>query len=516
MIRPFAAQPNVLHARPRLTVVATILGCMVAVCIISYFALIHASLRLDEAQSLWQTSHSIGDTLRVVAQDIHVPLYHIILHFWQLYFGHGVVTLRLLSLVFFLITIPLVYVLARYVLAIGWALFATVIFSLAPFMEWYANEARMYTLLAMMATMSQIYFLSIIQQRKRAWGGYGLTALIGAYSHYFFSFNLAAQGLFFLTNRKKFAPGSFKRFVVVAILVTVALAPWLIYFHSLGSGKNTTPHLVRPSTVDFFNAFSQFLFGFQDNYINTILVSCWPLTILIAFLAIRRGQEVTPEISYMATAALGPVTIAYLLSFVVNPFYLSRYMISCVAPLLIVIVWLISHYGRRLASFVAALMVVIVALTSVQQDLSFATPVKENYKAVAQTISSQATSQDVIVVSAPFTIYPFEYYYNGNAQIDTLPLWNRQSPGAIPTFNAKTMPSQVKQIAANHRYVYLVLSQNQGYESAVKQYYLHHYPQLYKHTYSADLTLYVFRVGYDKVPPLGSAPTLIKSTANAQ
>jgi mannosyltransferase len=489
----------------------TILMCLIGVCLISFLVLMNNSLRLDESQSLWQTSHSIGGTLRAVAQDVHVPLYHLMLHFWQLYFGHSVPTIRLLSLIFFLINIPLFYVLARHILNVGWSLFATIVFSFSPFMNWYANEARMYSLLALMATLSQIYYLRIMQNKKRAWKGFTITALFGAYTHYFFSFNLAAQGLFFLTNRKKFAPGSFRRFIIVGIMVAIALAPWLIYFHSLGSGKNTSPKLARPSTVDFFNAFSQFLFGFQDNYINTILVSCWPLVILVAFLAIRRGQKVTPEVSYMVTAAFLPVLMAYILSFVVSPFYLSRYMISCVAPLIIVLVWLISHYGKRMTTAIVCLVVAIMIATSIQQADSLATPVKENYRGVAQTIESEAQPQDVVALSAPFTVYPFEYYYNGRAQVVTLPEWDRQAAGAIPAFNKSTLPAQVKQISANHHYLYLVLSQDQGYENTVKQYFLHHYPQKYMHVYSPDLTLYVFQVGYNQVPPLGSAQTIIKA-----
>jgi mannosyltransferase len=496
----------------KLGIFLTIIMCYIGVCAISFLVLIHQSLRLDESQSLWQTSHSIGGTLRVVAQDVHVPLYHLSLHFWQLYFGNGVATARVLSLIFFLITIPLVYLLARQVLEVGWALFSTIIFSFLPFMDWYSNEARMYTLLAMMATLSQLYFLRIIK-KKPGWWGYGITSLIGAYSHYFFSFNLATQGVFYLFNRRRFAPGTFKRLVFIGALVILALLPWLIYFHSLGSGKNTSPQLTRPSTVDFFNVFSQFLFGFQDNKINTILVSCWPLTVLLAFFAIKRGQRISLEISYLITAALVPVIMAYLLSFVVNPFFLSRYMISCVAPLVIVIVWLISNYRRRFAYTCAALIVVGTIFSSIQQDSSALTPVKENYREVAQTINREATPSDIVVLSAPFTVYPFEYYYTANAQIDTLPIWNRQAAGAIPAFNKAALPSQVNQIATNHRRLYLVLSQNQGYENTIKQYFLHHYPKLYQKTYSPDLTLYVFKVGYNVVPPLGSPQTIIKSTS---
>ena len=131
---------------------------------------------------------------------------------------------------------------------------------------------------------------------------------------------------------------------------------------------------------------------------------------------------------------------------------------------------------------------------------------------MAQTIQQQAGPQDTVVISAPFTIYPFEYYYNGDAQINTLPIWNRQATGAIPAFNAKTLPQQVSQVSAHHHYVYLILSQNQGYEETIRQYFLHHYPQVSHKTYSPDLSLYVFRVGYDQVPTLGSAQTLIKTT----
>src|ERR1700712_3057111 len=204
-----AHQRSFLARHPRLTITATILSCMLGVFILSHTLLVHQSLRLDESQSLWQTSHSVGYTLRVVAEDVHVPLYHVMLHFWQLYLGNDVATARLLSLCFFLVTIPIFYLLARQILDRAWALFAVVIFSFLPFMDWYSNEARMYTLLALMATLSQYYFIRILREDK-GWQGYGITALIGAYTHYFFSFNLATQGIFYLFNRHRFPAGSFK------------------------------------------------------------------------------------------------------------------------------------------------------------------------------------------------------------------------------------------------------------------------------------------------------------------
>jgi mannosyltransferase len=473
--------------------------------------LIDGSLQLDESQSLWQSSHSVLGTLHAVALDVHVPLYLLILHFWQQYMGNSISKARILSVVFFLLTIPVFYLLARQILSTGWALFATVVFSFSPFMNWYANVARMYTLLALFATLSQYYFIKLLK-RKKVWARYGLTSIVGAYSHYFFSFNLVAEGIFFLLYRKHFEKKALKKFIIVAVLVIATLGPWLLYFHSLGSAANTRPLLSRPSTVDFFNAYSQFLFGFQDNYINTILLSCWPILMLVGLLAVRREQKLTPEIGFIATMAFVPVLMAFLLSYVVSPFFISRYLISSVAPLIIFLVWLISYYGRRLRVVIAVLVSIIILLTSIQQAVNPFTPVKENYEGAVGYINQNVKPQDVVVLSAPFTIYPVEYYYRGEASLHTLPMWNRISSGSIPSFNPKTLASQVNQINANHNLVYLLLSYNQGYENQIKQYYLHHFYEVSSHLYSPDLTLYVFKVGYNQFPPIGSPSTQVSST----
>lgn len=482
--------------------------CMAGAIAISYYILNKNSLQLDEAQSLWQASHSLGGVLHVVALDVHVPMYHLLLHFWLLYIGTSINSARVMSLIFFLISIPLFYALARQILVRNWALFAVMLYSFSPFMNWYANVARMYTLLALFTVLSQLIFIKLIK-RQKAWFAYGISSIFGAYSHYFFSFNLFAEGLFFLFNRKKFAPGSFKKFVLVTLSVIAAMAPWLFYFYKLGLAANTRPILQRPTTVDFFNVYSQFLFGFQDNRINTILVSSWPIIMLIGFLAVRRNQRLTPEVSFIASMAFVPVVMAFVLSFIVTPFFLSRYLISAVPPLIIFLVWLISYYGQRLARAVGLLLVIALIAASYQQDYSPATPVQENYSQAVSYINQHITSQDAVVVSSPFTIYPFEYYYHGSAPVSTLPIWNRRAIGSIPSFNPKTFPLQAQLSTNNHQYVFLLLSYNQGYENKIKSYFLNHYQRIYSHTYSNDLTLYEFKTQYYTVPPLGSKQTII-------
>lgn len=486
-------------------VLPILLFCAIGSSLLSFLVFIRQSLRLDESQSIWQSSHSIAGLLHTVALDVHVPLYHLILHYWIFFFGNSVVSVRLPSLIFFLATIPVVYLLARKILPVRWSLFAVALFSFSPFLNWYGNEARMYTLLLLVSALNQLFFIKIMKNNK-GWFWYGLSALIGAYTHYFFLFNLIAEGIYFILNRNKFAPGTFKRLIIVGGLVIVALSPWLLYFHSLGSASNTRPHLQTPSSVDFFSVYSQFIFGFQDNYVNTIFLSAWPLVMLLALMAVRRSKGISQELSFMATMSVIPVLLAYFGSRFITPFFLSRYMVIAVAPLLLMLIWIFSQYIKKIAFAFAALLIILTALTTFSEARSSATPVKEAYKQVASDININVQPQDLVILSAPFTIYPFEYYYHGYAQIQTLPIWNRAAVGQIPAFDLKTMPTEVATLNAHHHYIYLVLSQDQGYEKDIYQYYLTHFKQISHKTYSPDLSLYVYQVGYYAVPPIDKSP----------
>lgn len=497
--------PRLSH---KLKVGLTMLLSIVGVGLISSQLLIHNSIRLDEAQSLWQTSHSVTGTLKVIAQDVHVPLYHLTLHFWQILFGQSIEAARALSLLFFVATIPVVYLLARKILSINWSLFVMVLFSFAPFMNWYANEARMYTLLVFVATLSQLFFVKLIQSKgKQGWFGYTLTAMVGVYAHYFFLFGLMTQAIYFLINRRHFVKGTLLKFVGLAGLLVVELLPWFLYFRSLGSAGNTSPILQTPSSVDLFNVYSQFSFGFQNNVLNTILVSLWPLLVVVALLGVKHGQKVTAKTGYMLAAAFVPVLLAFVVSHTITPFFVSRYMIACVPPLIILTIWLISHYSKPLSLGLAGLMVATLTATSIQQYTSASTPVKEDFKAASQIISDEATARDIIVLSAPFSVYPFNYYYNGPTKVSTMPVWDRTIPGAIPTFEAGKLEAQVKQLNAGHQYVYLLLSSDQGYQEQIFQYYERNFENTESRQLSPDLQLHVYRVGYDEIKPLSQIQT---------
>jgi hypothetical protein len=138
-------------------------------------------------------------------------------------------------------------------------------------------------------------------------------------------------------------------------------------------------------------------------------------------------------------------------------------------------------------------------------------PTKENYREAAQYLSQNAQAQDVITLSAPFTVYPVEYYYRGEATVTTLPLWDRYAYGAIPVFAEDTLPKEVEQTTGDHQNIWLVLSYDQGYQEKIKEYFDTHFERVLEKNFSPGLDLYMYKIRYDT--PLSTMSSSTSSVA---
>ena len=467
-----------------------------------------SSLRLDEAQSLFQTNRDILGMINLVGQDVHVPLYHTLLHYWQVIFGNDIFTARMLSLLFFVLTIPMVYILASYIFNRKVGLFAAFLVTISPFLSWYGSEARMYSMLAFITVFHQFTFMKLYREGKSAdWVWFTITAILGVYTHYFFAFVLLAEVVFYGMYRHEFAAKkALRKFIISAMFVIAAIMPWLYYVKSLGAASNTKPNLGEPTSIDLFNTYSQFIFGFQVDALNTVIVSLWPIIVLMAFFALQKNRTITKETIFFVIAATAPVIGAFIISVTIRPFYQSRYLIVALPALLIIISWVISIYPRAVALILRAVLIVVTVALFAVQVFSPATPVKEDYKDAVQYLSTHATGKDVIVLSAPFTIYPTEYYYKGSAKVTTQPIWDRFEQGSVPGFDAAKLPSEVKANTDLYQTAWLMLSFDQGYNDKIKDYYDNHFKRISQKEFSKDLWIYSYRIRYDKPIRISTEP----------
>lgn len=457
----------------------------------------HQSLRLDEAQSIWQASHSVPHILQLVAEDVHVPLYHLLLHGWQRFFGTNLAAGRGLSLIFFLLSIPVAYQAGKVMFSRSTGLYTALLVTVSPFLNWYGSEIRMYSLLTLLTLLNQYAFVSLYKRNntKRPLLYVG-TALLGTFTHYFFMFVLLSECLFFMLHKKEFSAASRKVLYITAGIVGVALAPWIWYVVKLGSVSNTQPTLTAPTLTNIFNTVSQFLFGYQDDHLNTILVSLWPLATLLAFIALQKNKRLDRTAWFLLIAILVPLTGAFAVSLTFRPLFAARYLIVATPALYLFLAWIFSIYPRAIQYIAQIGLVLLMTGTLAHQTFSRDTPTKEDYAAVSEYLTAHAKSQDIILASAPFTIYPIEYYYHGPARLSTIPDWNRFAHGPIPSFSLEHLEQQVTALSNSYQTIWLVFSYDQGYQEDARLYFETHYHRLEERQFSPGLSLSAYQVRY--------------------
>jgi mannosyltransferase len=179
---------------------------------------------IDEAIAVGIASHEPAEIPGLLRQDGSPPLYYLLLHGWIALAGTGEAATRSLSLLFAAAAVPVAW----------WAggRWAAAIVAVCPFLTYYAQEARMYTLVAVLSLVATAAFV----RRRPVVLVAALTLLLYTHTWGVFLFaGLAVAGL---------RRGGLVPLAVVAVLYV----PWLpsLVFQALHTGA---PWSVRPSAL---------------------------------------------------------------------------------------------------------------------------------------------------------------------------------------------------------------------------------------------------------------------------
>lgn len=147
------------------------------------------SIWFDEAFSAYLMRFNLAELTRFTALDVHPPLYYWLLKGWTTLFGTSELAFRSMSVVFALVALIGGYMLVRQLFNRHAALWAISIAALSPLLLRYADEARMYTLVAAIVLWAS-YLLVRLQARSSRWGWalYGILLAAGMYTHYYAAF----------------------------------------------------------------------------------------------------------------------------------------------------------------------------------------------------------------------------------------------------------------------------------------------------------------------------------------
>ncbi|HBY95651.1 MAG TPA: hypothetical protein DEP84_17140, partial [Chloroflexi bacterium] len=219
--RPWAS------TRPVLTRARVLVFALLAFALQSW-ALGGQSLWYDEGFSAWLAARPTADIIVRTAADIHPPLYYLLLHGWIAFAGQTEFALRFPSVLAAVVTVPLLWRLARRLLGWGAADGAALLVAFSPLWLWYAREARMYTLVTALGVAALLVLVGQLHQEPRLGTVTVLAALdiAAVYTHFYAWFLVAVQVAWLLL----WCWRTPRRFLVLLgpLLVTLlAYLPWL-------------------------------------------------------------------------------------------------------------------------------------------------------------------------------------------------------------------------------------------------------------------------------------------------
>ena len=163
-------------------------------------------------------------------QDVHPPLYYLLLDGWSLLLGESVFIVRLLSALLALPGLAAVYASGRLLFDRRVGLMALLVTGTASFFIYYTREARMYTLLLALAALSMWAFLRWL--RRPTWTrSLVYTVLLAAliYTHYVGALVILTQAVY-LVGLRFAGDETPERPFLPYMGALVLFAPWLPAF----------------------------------------------------------------------------------------------------------------------------------------------------------------------------------------------------------------------------------------------------------------------------------------------
>jgi mannosyltransferase len=357
----------------------------------------------------------------------------------------------------------------------------------------------MYTLFILVTSLSHIFFLRFFRSDgMRGKFGFFLSTLIGFYTHYFYLLLFFIQSIYIFSKSIKSKNIKILLKYLLTVLPAVLLfSPWAYYAWKLGGASNTQPQIPPPTSYNIFQTFILFLFGFQPDQIQSLFVALWPILLSILFLAFTQRKRVPIiNINYFLGVTFLPVIIVFVISFI-RPIFLARYLIFIIPTMFFLISSMLLNYSKKVSAFLIVLFLFTMGGLLIYQNVSARTPVKENYELAADHLTETASSSDIVVVSAPFTVYPVEYYYHGRAKIDTIPRWNRYQEGGIPEFSMEQLEAQIEEYKQSYSNLHILLSYDQGYEDDIRNYLDNNLELIETEDFSEGVQLRVYKLRYD-------------------
>lgn len=414
------------------------------------------SLWVDEAASVAKARMPWLTFITFVAQyDPNMPLYYGLLHLW-LRLGDSEAAIRLLSVIPAVLSVPVLYLLGKRLFNARVGLLSALFLALNAFHLNQSQEARSYSLLVLLVTLSALCFVRAVEQpSRRNWALYVLTSALAVYSHLFGSLALVAHGAALLFRRPREVPWGYALWSAAAIGVLVfplGLALLIRDVWELGWYND------RPGALSVVRVLYVLTGGVLPLLAYGIVVMSTTVGAARVWLAGRYSSEAW-RFGFVYSWLVLPLVVAFGIS-LFSPLFISRYLIICLPALTLLAAIGVSGFSSKTR---LAAMVVFVVVAGHSVASYYTEPPAENWRDATQYLLSRARDGDAVIIYVARTRPAFEYYRDrltgtGVGPIVVFPPDQPGSGVAEIWVDRKPDTTLLEQVTRSHHRVWLMLS----------------------------------------------------------
>ena len=384
-----------------------------------------SSVWVDEVYSLELAKKSLFDVIKIDAMDVHPPLYYILLNisymlFWDVLGNNYIWIGKFVSIIPYIVLMILGFtVIKKRDGEITAFLFNIFIIGM-PQMLNYSTEIRMYSWGMLFVTCSFIQMIPILHNEPQLMKNYvGLTvfSVLAAYTHYFACVSaivIYAELILIMLIRKNFK--EIKNILISGIGVVVLYLPWLFIFLGQASAVSEN-YWIPPVTFRTIKDNLLFMFSTGDTISKVVVILIFLLGSVCAVIHFAKND--CPEAACGIGIWGGTIVIGIVLSIVIRPIFVSRYMMGAAACLWFGIAIGLSKIQQEKIKYIVILCSVVVCILGCRKYIVDENNNKMSLEYILKELNNYVDDETVILSNYNHIQRVIMYFYPLNESIMT-------------------------------------------------------------------------------------------------
>ena len=364
--------------------------------ICSFITIFENTIWVDESFSLELAKHSMIDLIKLDSLDVHPPLYYIILKVGYIILG-GIWDYiwigKFMSLIPYIILILIGIFVIRKKFGETVAFYFNIFVVGMPQMLKYSTEIRMYSWGMLFVTCAFLQLAKILsdnEDNRKAFCLLTVFSALAAYTHYFAcaSAIVIYAELFVLSLIRK-SYGRIKSIIISGLGVVVLYLPWLFVFIAQTSAVKEC-YWISPVTLGTIKKNVLFLFNTK----TIVEVAIVLLVIVASIKAIKMFAKKENDIAICGIGVWGgTILLGVVLSLVIRPIFVSRYMMGASACFWLGIAIALSKIEmdklKKFIVVIASCICIVESLLYVKNEFRTEKNLSDTYQVLNENINAE-------------------------------------------------------------------------------------------------------------------------------